>query len=401
MRPLLFLLLTSTVCEARIFYTDQLQEQSTPVSLNSDRIKVFQERILTILGLQRPDPTQTQRNSDEFASRFMSALFELMDDNEDRELAGKIDNEIGRVLDDVYKESKLADTIVSFVPEIRESDESFSSMYKATFSASNSNDGQLIAARLFVVLENAVLNKSTSIRIFRKTISSELTEIGHQNLSSYGELALVSLNVTQLLSHWILNQQPAPTQQTIYLELNELNGTSIEIKKIKNLHCFGVGLFLDRPREVEKRVRRSLNVELHEDEESSTVSATNTSFYDNSTTPLRRLDKLSNSNDTRCGLRSLYVDFRDLGWSDWIIAPQGYYADFCSGSCGFPLDNNVLPINHAIVQTLVHILDKRRAPSPKCAPADLSDQSILFLNNEKNLVMKKYHNMRVTQCGCR
>lgn len=57
--------------------------------------------------------------------------------------------------------------------------------------------------------------------------SSELTEIGHQNLSSYGELALVSLNVTQLLSHWILNQQPAPTQQTIYLELNELNGVFV------------------------------------------------------------------------------------------------------------------------------------------------------------------------------
>jgi hypothetical protein len=70
--------------------------------------------------------------------------------------------------------------------------------------------------------------------------------------------------------------------------------TSIEIQKIKNLHCFGVGLFLDRPHEVERRVRRSLNVvELHEGEESSTVSATNASFFDNSTvsTP-SRLDKL-------------------------------------------------------------------------------------------------------------
>jgi hypothetical protein len=56
--------------------------------------------------------------------------------------------------------------------EVRESDESFgSSLYKATFSVSNTNDG-LISARLFVVLENAVLNnkEGTTLRVYRKTM---------------------------------------------------------------------------------------------------------------------------------------------------------------------------------------------------------------------------------------
>lgn len=46
-------------------------------------------------------------------------------------------------------------------------------MYKAAFSVRSLNDGggQMIAARLIVVIENAaVLNKSTTLRVFRKTV---------------------------------------------------------------------------------------------------------------------------------------------------------------------------------------------------------------------------------------
>lgn len=46
--------------------------------LFSDRIRVFQDKILAILGLQPPNPNQTH-NSDEFSSKFMFALYELME----------------------------------------------------------------------------------------------------------------------------------------------------------------------------------------------------------------------------------------------------------------------------------------------------------------------------------
>uniref|UniRef100_W5K052 Growth differentiation factor 3 n=1 Tax=Astyanax mexicanus TaxID=7994 RepID=W5K052_ASTMX len=32
-----------------------------------------------------------------------------------------------------------------------------------------------------------------------------------------------------------------------------------------------------------------------------------------------------------CKPRRLYIDFRDVGWQDWIIAPQGYVANYCHG----------------------------------------------------------------------
>ena len=48
----------------------------------------------------------------------------------------------------------------------------------------------------------------------------------------------------------------------------------------------------------------------------------------------------------------LYVDFSDVGWNDWIVAPPGYHAFYCHGECPFPLADHLNSTNHAIVQTL-------------------------------------------------
>ncbi|KAG8000058.1 Bone morphogenetic protein 5, partial [Nibea albiflora] len=56
-----------------------------------------------------------------------------------------------------------------------------------------------------------------------------------------------------------------------------------------------------------------------------------------------------------CKKHELYVSFRDLGWQDWIIAPEGYAAFYCDGECSFPLNAHMNATNHAIVQTLVSI----------------------------------------------
>ncbi|XP_013420459.1 growth/differentiation factor 10 isoform X2 [Lingula anatina] len=38
-----------------------------------------------------------------------------------------------------------------------------------------------------------------------------------------------------------------------------------------------------------------------------------------------------------CGRRKLIVDFADIGWDQWIIAPKSFGAHYCSGECVFPL----------------------------------------------------------------
>ncbi|XP_017710363.1 PREDICTED: bone morphogenetic protein 8B-like isoform X1 [Rhinopithecus bieti] len=53
-----------------------------------------------------------------------------------------------------------------------------------------------------------------------------------------------------------------------------------------------------------------------------------------------------------CRRHELYVSFQDLGWLDWVIAPQGYSAYYCEGECSFPLGSCMNATNHAILQSL-------------------------------------------------
>ena len=101
-----------------------------------------------------------------------------------------------------------------------------------------------------------------------------------------------------------------------------------------------------------------------------------------------------------CRRHQLYIAFKDLGWSDWIIAPDGFPAMFCNGECNFPLGRNMNASNHAIIQTLVHLMTPEKIPSPCCAPLRLQPLQVLYLDDNNNVIMKRYANMIVKDCGC-
>uniref|UniRef100_A0A182PVY9 Protein 60A n=1 Tax=Anopheles epiroticus TaxID=199890 RepID=A0A182PVY9_9DIPT len=101
-----------------------------------------------------------------------------------------------------------------------------------------------------------------------------------------------------------------------------------------------------------------------------------------------------------CRIQQLYVSFKDLQWHEWIIAPEGYGAYYCSGECNFPLNAHMNATNHAIVQTLVHLNHPTKVPKPCCAPTKLIPISVLYHIDEANVNLKKYKNMVVKSCGC-
>jgi bone morphogenetic protein 7 len=72
------------------------------------------------------------------------------------------------------------------------------------------------------------------------------------------------------------------------------------------------------------------------------------------------LDSINSDNPKSCQIQTLYVSFRDLKWQDWIIAPEGYGAFYCSGECNFPMNAHMNATNHAIVQTLVHLMNPKQ-----------------------------------------
>uniref|UniRef100_A0A182NTL6 Protein decapentaplegic n=1 Tax=Anopheles dirus TaxID=7168 RepID=A0A182NTL6_9DIPT len=102
-----------------------------------------------------------------------------------------------------------------------------------------------------------------------------------------------------------------------------------------------------------------------------------------------------------CQRKPLYVDFSDVGWNDWIVAPPGYEAYFCQGDCKFPIADHLNTTNHAIVQTLVNSYNPTLAPKACCVPTQLSSISMLYLNEQNKVVLKNYQDMTVVGCGCR
>ncbi|NXR78186.1 DERR protein, partial [Pycnonotus jocosus] len=102
-----------------------------------------------------------------------------------------------------------------------------------------------------------------------------------------------------------------------------------------------------------------------------------------------------------CKPRRLYISFSDVGWENWIIAPQGYLANYCGGDCPFPLAAELNSTNHAVLQTMVHSLDPQGTPQPCCVPVRLSPISILYYDNSDNVVLRHYEDMVVDECGCR
>ncbi|CDQ71996.1 unnamed protein product [Oncorhynchus mykiss] len=117
--------------------------------------------------------------------------------------------------------------------------------------------------------------------------------------------------------------------------------------------------------------------------------------------PTTRGKKLAKNPKPRCHRKQLHVNFKEMGWDDWIIAPLEYEAYHCDGVCDFPIRSHLEPTNHAIIQTLMNSMDPDSTPPTCCVPTRLSPISILYIDSANNVVYKQYEDMVVESCGCR
>ncbi|GAB6023644.1 Bone morphoproteintic protein 4 [Chamberlinius hualienensis] len=113
--------------------------------------------------------------------------------------------------------------------------------------------------------------------------------------------------------------------------------------------------------------------------------------------------KLGNRFDRKplCHRKNLYVNFGEIGWSDWIIAPDGYSAFYCDGRCSYPLSDHLNATNHAIIQTIIHSSRPQSTTATCCIPTVLSPISMLYYDEHGTVVLQQYEDMVVDGCGCR
>nr|XP_006630373.2 PREDICTED: growth/differentiation factor 2 [Lepisosteus oculatus] len=105
--------------------------------------------------------------------------------------------------------------------------------------------------------------------------------------------------------------------------------------------------------------------------------------------------------DNYCRRTSLRVDFKEIGWDSWIVAPKVYDAFECKGLCSYPLTDDVTPSKHAIIQTLVNLNNPNKAEKACCVPTKLDPITLMYYESGIFTVKHFYEGMKVAECGCR
>lgn len=102
-----------------------------------------------------------------------------------------------------------------------------------------------------------------------------------------------------------------------------------------------------------------------------------------------------------CGLKPLEVHLREVGWGKTVISPISYQANYCQGSCTFPLSQAENPSNHATVMSILKRKQGTDLPEPCCVPRKMDSLTLLFFDSDGSVVLKTYPQMSVKSCGCR
>ncbi|XP_068154253.1 inhibin beta chain [Drosophila tropicalis] len=102
----------------------------------------------------------------------------------------------------------------------------------------------------------------------------------------------------------------------------------------------------------------------------------------------------------QCCKESFYVSFKALGWDDWIIAPRGYFANYCRGDCTGPFRTpDTFQTFHA------HFIEEYRKMGllngmrPCCAPVKFSSMSLIYYGDD-GIIKRDLPKMVVDECGC-
>uniref|UniRef100_A0AAR5PKV3 TGF-beta family profile domain-containing protein n=1 Tax=Dendroctonus ponderosae TaxID=77166 RepID=A0AAR5PKV3_DENPD len=114
----------------------------------------------------------------------------------------------------------------------------------------------------------------------------------------------------------------------------------------------------------------------------------------------RRAIDCSLDSGNQCCKQRFYVSFKALGWEDWVIAPQGYFANYCRGDCGQHRTPDTFVTYHTHVIEEVRKTQHLSGMTPCCAPLKFSTMSLIYYGPESTIIKRDLPKMVVEECGC-
>lgn len=104
---------------------------------------------------------------------------------------------------------------------------------------------------------------------------------------------------------------------------------------------------------------------------------------------------------TPCGRHIWYVSFHQLGWNNFILSPHGFMAYRCRGQC-IPVPFSAPYTNHAKLESnFGEDKQMKHRPQPCCVPQRYKPLVLMFHDRYQNVIIKRYEEMIVDECGCR
>ncbi|XP_029358073.1 bone morphogenetic protein 7-like isoform X2 [Echeneis naucrates] len=381
--------------------------------LRSQERRDMQREILSILGLpQRPRPHFHTKNN--AAPMFMLDLYNTISTDAlpnrysyykpvlPTQASPMLTPQDSRFLDD-------ADMVMSFVNLVDQDQDLLKKKHRREFrfDLSRIPEGEVVTAAEFRTYKNFMQERYEN-ETFRVSIYHVLQEPPNREVELLlldqrdvwaAEEGWLVFDLTTPSNLWLVN----PEQNLrLHLVLEDSHGQSLNPRQAGLVT--GIGPQDKQPfivvffKASEVRFRSIRSAHGHKGRQSNR-SKPHRTVQDTQKAVEAATDNLGISKEG-CKKHELYVSFRDLGWQDWIIAPEGYAAYYCEGECAFPLNSYMNATNHAIVQTLVHFINPETVPKPCCAPTQLHGISVLYFDDSSNVILKKYRNMVVRACGC-
>uniref|UniRef100_A0A8C1WJC5 Bone morphogenetic protein 10, like n=1 Tax=Cyprinus carpio TaxID=7962 RepID=A0A8C1WJC5_CYPCA len=200
-------------------------------------------------------------------------------------------------------------------------------------------------------------------------------------------------DMTNAVQHWRKINTVTPSLE---VRIENLRNTNVDLDIDRDLdgkHEPALIVFSDDSSEIHQLERNEENQRWSDEDQDETHS----NLIYNDGPRVRRSAKRDD-----CRKAEMYVDFKDIGWDSFVLAPSGYQAFTCRGACNYPLTREVTPTKHAIVQTLLNLKSPQRAAQACCVPTELKPISLLYENENGVVVLNnKYEGMVVKECGCR